>query len=546
MHHSGPEVPDDDDHLMHRGGMMTTTSDRSSMTRAGWMLGACLALIVPSHYPAVAQSVGQPAATACENLASMQLPNTRITMSQRVEAGAFVAPAPPPIPIPQDFSRVPAFCRVAATITPVPGSEIKIEVWLPSAGWNGKFVGVGNGGFSGAIWYMAMAEPLQLGYAVAATNTGHDGDQADASFAVGHPERMADFAWRAVNQMTVKAKAIITAHYGRSARHAYWVGCSTGGRQGLKEAQRFPADYDGIVAGAPANNWVPLMAHAVNVQRTMTDSAVGLTPRHLGLLKTAAIAACDAKDGVTDKVVEDPRNCAFDPGTVQCKGGETQNCLSARQVAAVRSLYAGVRNPRTGATLMPGPTPGGEPAWMVFTPRIFPIGVNFFRDLIIRDAGWNAATFDLDRDVARAFAEDNAEVTTMKSNLSEFIASGGKLLLWHGWTDAMIPAKNTVDYYESVLTASGRDARNAVRLFMVPGVDHCSGGEGTFVFDALQAIDAWVKGSQAPDRIVAQRPMPGGAPRTRPLCAYPQVARYRGTGSTDDERNFECGMPVPD
>ena len=439
---------------------------------------------------------------------------------------------------------MPAFCRVAATITPVPDSEIKMEVWLPADGWNGKFVGVGNGGFSGAIWYFSMAEPLQRGYAVAGTNTGHDGDQADASFALGHPERLTDYAWRAVNEMTLAAKAIVAAHYGRNPRHAYWIGCSSGGRQGLKEAQRFPADYDGIVAGAPANNWVPLMAYAVNIQRVITDSAVGLTPRHLSMVKAAAIAACDANDGVTDHVVEDPRRCSFDPATLQCKGTGAQECLTAGQVAAVRSLYAGVANPRTGALLIPGPTPGGEPAWALFSPGVFPIGASYFRDMVMRDASWNLASFDPGRDIARALAEDRAEITTTKTNLSQFVARGGKLLLWHGWTDAMIPAKNTIEYYDRVRADGGRQAASSVRLFMLPGVDHCSGGEGTYSFDALDTIDAWVDRGQAPERIVARRPLEGGAVRTRPLCPYPQVARYRGTGSTDDERNFVCAMPA--
>jgi feruloyl esterase len=389
-----------------------------------------------------------------------------------------------------------------------------------------------------------MAEPLELHYAVASTNTGHDGDQADASFALGHPEKLTDYAWRAVHEMTVAAKAIITARYGRSPRQSYWVGCSNGGRQGLKEAQRFPADYNGIAAGAPANNAVPIAAYMVNVQRALTDSALGFTPRHLALLSAAAVAACDANDGVTDKVVEDPQSCAFDPGTVQCSSADTQNCLTASQVAVVRSLYGGVVNPRSGATLIPGPTPGGEPMWVVFRPGILPFGVNYFRDIVMQDASWDPQTFDLDRDVARGLAEDTAGITAMTANLGEFISRGGKLLLWHGWIDAWVPAKNTIEYYERVLAATGRGAGSAVRLFMVPGVNHCGVGDGT-LFDALQVIDAWAERGQAPKRIVTQRPAQGDVPaRTRPLCPYPQIARYRGTGSTDDEGSFECGMPM--
>jgi len=502
-----------------------------------------LALSVIDARPVFAQSGGRETATPCESIASLALPNTRVTVAVPVAAGAFVAPAPPPFPMPTDFSRMPAFCRVAATIAPVPESEIKIEVWLPAAGWNGKFVGIGNGGMSGAIWYFAMAEPLSLGYAVASTNTGHDGGQADSRFAVGQPEKLTDFSWRAVNEMTVKAKAIIIAHYGRAARYSYWVGCSAGGRQGVVEAQRFPADYDGISAGAPAYNMVPLMAFAAKAQGFMTDRSLGLGLPQLNLIKAAAIAACDARDGVTDRVVEDPRTCAFDPGTLLCADGNTTNCLTTQQVAAVRSLYEGVKNSRTGATLMPGPAPGGEPAWNLMRPGVFPIGGNFFRQFVMRDSTWTPSMMDVDRDVMRAIAEDVAGLTVVEADLSGYFARGGKLLLWHGWTDALISAHSTIDYHQRVMASSGSGARNGMRLFMLPGVDHCNGGEGTFVVDVLGVIDAWVTSGQAPDRIVAQRPLPGSTPRTRPLCAYPQVARYRGQGSTDEERNFACAAP---
>ena len=506
---------------------------------ARWILGAWMALTAFAQEPVLAEAGGRQTAASCENLVSISLPDTRITLAQPVAAGAFTAP-PPPFGPPPDYSRLPRFCRVTATIAPVPDSEIKIEVWLPVEGWNGKFVGVGNGGFSGDIPHFMMGNPLQAGYAVAATNTGHDGGGADASFAVGHPEKLTDFGWRAVHELAVKAKAIITAHYGRAPRLAYWTGCSSGGRQGLKEAQRFPADFDGIIAGAPAHNFMPLLAYATQVQRVMTDTAIRLTGRHLNLIKSAMLSACDANDGVTDSVVENPRRCAFDVGSLACSATNAQNCLNPRQLDAVRSLYAGAVNTRAGTTLMPGPSQGGEPLWQAFTPRAFPIGANYFRDMVVRDASWTPAMFDMDRDLARALADDPAELMTTKTDLRAYIARGGKLLLWHGWTDAMIPARSTIEYYEAVLAASGREASNAVKLFMLPGVDHCAGGEGADVFDALQAIDAWVDRGQAPERIVASRPLPAGASRTRALCPYPMIARYRGTGSTDEERNFEC------
>ena len=519
---------------------------RKSRTMRAVIAVVVVGLICGAGAPAAAQRVARAAPpAACGNLASLTFPDAKVTRAERVPAGAFTAPAPPPVPVPIDYSGLPAFCRVAATIAPAPDSAIKMEIWMPIDNWNGKFVGVGNGGFSGEIWYFAMAEPLSRGYAVAGTDTGHEGDQADASFAVGHPEKLVDFGWRAVHEMTLKSKAIIAQHYGTMAHRSYWVGCSSGGRQGLKEAQRFPGDYDAISAGAPASNWIPLMAHAANIQRLLTDSSRGMPPPALSLLKEAAIAACDARDGVTDRVVDDPRSCSFDPGTLQCREGNATSCLTPQQVDTARSIYAGVANPRTGETIMPGPMPGGEPDWFAFTPKVFPIGANYWRDQVMKDPNWTVASLDLDKDMARARALDTAELTTTNADLRPFFARGGKLLLWHGWTDGLIPAQSTIDYYQSVLGTSGPGAAASMRLFMLPGVDHCAGGEGAFMMDALGVLDAWVENTQPPDRIVARRPLPGGALRTRPLCSYPQVARYLGQGSTDDERNFECTSPAP-
>jgi feruloyl esterase len=516
------------------------------------LMSRCLAFFVCGF--AAAATRGSPVASqtgtalrapvSCENLASHAGPGTRITVAERVAAGAFTPPGQLREFLPSTFQEMPAFCRIAATLSPVAGSEIKIEVWMPAEGWNGKLVGVGNGGLSGAIWHFAMVDPLQRGYAVAATNGGHDGGGADASFAIGNPARLADYSWRAVHEMTVKAKAFAAAHYGRHARHAYWVGCSTGGRQGLMEAQRFPADYDGIVAGAPAYNWVPLMAWAVVVQRIATDPEVALSRPQLTLLQNAAIAACDARDGVTDRVAENPASCAFDPAQLECRDGHTSNCLTARQVRAVRALYAGVVNPRNGVTMMPGTAPGGELQWLEFRDNAFPIGANYFRDIVIGDPAWTIERFDVDRDTARAMVQDKAGMTLTRRDLRQYFRRGGTLLLWHGWTDGLIAAQSSIDYYQSVLAASGAAATSGARLFMLPGVDHCGEGGGPSEFDRLALIDMWVERGQAPDRIVAKRPAQGDTPaRTRPLCAFPGIARYRGEGSTDDERNFVCASP---
>ena len=508
-------------------------------------LFGCVTLAACNRAPADDAAARASTPASCESLAALALPDTKVTKVERVEAGAFVAPPlPPGPPISVDYSTLPAFCRVSATAAPTPDSAIKFEVWLPVEGWNGKFVAVGNGGFSGLIFYFDMAEPLRRGYAVAGSDTGHEGDLADASFAVGHPEKLVDFAWRAVHETTVKSKAIVTALYSKPARRSYWLGCSTGGRQGLKEAQRFPDDFDGISAGAPANNWVPLMAYGAKVQQLVTDPKGGLAPPQLTLLTEAAIAACDARDGVTDRVVEDPRSCTFDPGTLACAAGKSSGCLTPSQVATARSLYAGVVNPRTGEKIFPGPAPGGELQWAAYAPGVFPIAANYWRDQVTGDPNWTPAMLDLDKDLARARSLDTAEVTATDPNLSAFVARRGKLLLWHGWTDGLIPAQNTIDYYESVLATTGAEqVKDSVRLFMAPGVDHCSGGEGTFMIDALGAIDTWVESGKAPEQLVASRPLAAGARRTRPLCPYPQIARYRGQGSTDDASNFACVPP---
>jgi feruloyl esterase len=520
-----------------------------------WLIGllavvplcGCVALAACNRAPADDTAASKSTPASCETLAAIALPNTKVTMVERVEAGAFVAPPlPPGPPVSVDYSTLPAFCRVAATTAPTPDSAIKFEVWLPVEGWNGKFVAVGNGGFSGTIFHFDMAEPLRRGYAVAGSDTGHEGGLADASFAVGHPEKLVDFAWRAVHETTVKSKAMVTALYSKPPRRSYWVGCSTGGRQGLKEAQRFPDDFDGISAGAPANNWVPLMAYGATVQHLVTDPKSGLAPPQLTLLKEAAIAACDVRDGVTDRVVEDPRSCAFDPGALACTAGKSSACLTPSQVETARSIYAGIVNPRTGQKIFPGPAPAGELQWGAYAPGVFPIAANYWRDQVTGDPNWSPAKLDLDKDLARARSLDTAEVTATDPNLSAFVARRGKLLLWHGWTDGLIPAENTIDYYESVLATTGAEQVNdSVRLFMAPGVDHCSGGEGAFMIDTLGAIDTWVESGTAPEQLVASRPLSGGGRRTRPLCPYPQVARYRGQGSTDDASNFACEPPPP-
>jgi Tannase and feruloyl esterase len=495
---------------------------------------------------------GNPAAT-CEGLAALALPHTKITSAQNVAAGAFAPASLVALRGMPPASELPAFCRVAAKIKPTLDSDIGIEVWMPASGWNGKFVSVGNGGWAGQIPYQLMALALTRGYAAAGTDTGHEGDMVDAGFAVGHPERMIDFGYRAVHEMTVKAKAVIEAFYGKGPRHSYWDGCSTGGKQGLTEAQRFPYDYDGIIAGAPANFFTHLVASGIwNAQ------ALSNIPREKhAMIHKAVLEACDSLDGVQDGLLEDPTRCHFDPKLLLCKQADGPDCLTPAQVEAVSKIYAGARNPRTREQIFPGLEPGSEPGWAFFFPSPTsgpPISASYFKYLL-ENPQWDFRTLNFDTDVALADKRHKVILNAMDLNLKAFVARG-KLILYHGWRDPAIAPLNTVNYYNSVVaTLGGREAtERSVRLFMIPGLYHC--GAGVWLFDAIGALDKWVEQGQAPDRIIASHfsnpgfnvyvdisPWSsafGKVDRTRPLCPYPQIAKYTGHGSTDDAANFVC------
>lgn len=428
----------------------------------------------------------------------------------------------------------------------MPDSEIKFEVWMPAEGWNGKFAGTGNGGSAGFIFYADMVEPLARGYAVANTDTGHDGGLGDWSFAVGHPEKLVDAGYRAVHEMTDKSKAIIAAHYGTRAQQSYWTGCSAGGWQGLGEANRFPEDYDAIAARAPATDVALQQAVSVLVQQATSDPAGALTRDTLRIVSKAATAACDAADGVRDQVITDPLTCKFDPEVLQCTERNRSNCLTPHQVQWVKRIYRGVVNPRTGEHTYPGPEPTSEPDWIPpawVSSEITAIGPNYFRDVVFANPRWDMWSFDFDADILRARKQDGG-VTLRNPDVSAFTQRGGKLLLWHGWSDGAIPPRNTINYYSSVVATMGADkVRDEVRLFMAPGVNHCGGGEGAFMIDYFSVLERWVEDGKAPDRIIASRPLEGGAVRTRPLCPYPQIARYKGKGNTDDASNFDCVAP---
>lgn len=485
------------------------------------------------------------ATSSCESLLSLALENAKITLAEVVPPGTFV-PHGKSSAISQ-FGQLPAFCRVAATLTPSADSDIKIEVWLPMADWNGKFEGVGNGGWAGTITYDWLAAALQEGYATASTDTGHVG--GNASFAIGHPEKIIDFAYRAVHEMAVKSKAIIAAFYGRAPRFSYFTGCSTGGRQGLMEAQRYPDDFDGIIAGAPANDQTDLSAWRIAVEaKVLQNPASVVSPAKLGVVNRAVLAACDAIDGVTDGLLTDPRQCHFDPATLLCRGAEQDDCLTAPQVEAVKMGYAPAKR-NTGELIFPGLVPGGETGWEMLTaakPEPGSIDVGMFRFLAHEDPAWDWRTFDLDRDTS-LIDKKAGFIDAVNPDLSAFRAHGGKLLLYHGWNDGgsggAISPLNTINYYSSVLAKMGSQQEDWMRLFMLPGMAHCGGGCGPNQVNWMAALERWRESGIAPDRVSASRVSDNHVNMTRPICAYPAVAKYTGVGSTNDAANFVCKTP---
>jgi len=494
-------------------------------------------------------------AATCESLASLALPHTTITRAQTVPAGAFAAtPAgilEPGAPSFRPYNALPSFCRVTATLAPSTDSDITIEVWMPMAGWNGKLMGLGNGGWAGNISVQALAVGLSRGYAVTTTDTGHT--TRDGSFAFGHPEKLIDFGHRAVHEMTVQAKALTRAFYGTASTRSYWDGCSTGGNQGLSEAQRYPEDYDGIIAGAPANYFTHLMAYSMWVaDATLRDPASYIPKEKFSVIHEAALKACDAQDGIKDDAIDDPTRCRFDPALLQCPAEDAPNCLTASQVGAAKKIYAGARNPRTGELIYPGLEPGSELGWtgMAGGPGPFSISADYYKYVVFKNPAWDFKTMDFDRDVAAGDAVGAGVVNATSPNLRGFFGRGGKLLMYHGWSDMLISPRNSVNYYTSVAQTMGGEAsvRDSIRLFMAPGMGHCAGGDGPSNFDKVSLLEAWVEQGKAPDRIVASRLAAGRVDRTRPLCPYPQAALYSGTGDTNDAANFVCkvpGLPLP-
>jgi hypothetical protein len=521
-------------------------------------------------------ALAQPADDKCAALAGLTLPGANITTAKTVAAGMF-AGAPDPYTGADHssfYKTLPAFCRVVAVATPTSDSSITIEVWMPPAGWNGRLQGLGNGGFAGHIETEELGGAMAKGYAATATDAGHTGGPIDANWALGHPEKIIDFGHRGIHEMTRVAKLIVEQFYGSAPQHAYFDGCSDGGREALMEAQRYPADYDGILAGAPANNWTALLSMAAADTDALIVPAGGFIPQSkVATIANAVTAACDEIDGVRDGILNDPRHCKFDPVSIQCKEGQdTDKCLTRPQVTALKVIYAGLRDAK-GKMVHPGYLPGAEVGtaggfggWEAWITGQAPeqsalsyFAIGYFSYMVFEKTDWDVKTFNVDRDLPIARQKTAAALDAVNPNLSAFRAHGGKLILFHGWNDPAIPAVNTVNYYEEVIGSVGRaNVDSFVRLYMVPGMQHCFAGPGADLFgqsaadpgtsdpqrNVRTALESWVEKGNAPGILIASK-VSGANPAgpvtmTRPLCPYPQSAKYKGSGDPNRAENFVC------
>lgn len=529
---------------------------------------------------------GPAAAASCDSLASLSLADATVTTAQSITSGSFTPPgAATPL------TGLPPFCRVAITSTPTSDSLIKLEVWIPlGAAWNGKYEQLGCGGFCGSITYAGLAEAITRGYASAATDDG-DNTGGLPIFALGHPQKIIDFGFRALKETTDNAKVVIAAFRGEGPARSYFNGCSDGGREALMEAQRFPNDFDGIIVGSPANDWTDLFVGFIwNEQALLENPASYVPPGLLQVLSTAALAQCVAQDGgvPTDAFLNDPRDCHFDPASVQCTSGQDPNtCLSAAQVETARKIYSGPHNPNTGELIFPGYEPGSEsnlanwPAWIVGASRGADLSGNiaqgealqeffgngFFADFVFMNPSFDFKTLNFTTDVTLARNKFGNIINSTNPDLRPFERHGGKMIHYVGWADSAIAPMNSVNYYNAVngvLRGEARhdndgggfeEIREFYRLFMVPGMSHCAGGLGANAFgngvdapvidarhDLLKALDLWVEQGVAPDVIVGTHYVNDTPPQVqyqRPLCPFPQVARFEG-GDSNDADSFDC------
>ena len=515
-------------------------------------------------------------AADCTGLKALEVPHGTITSADIIGDGVFhedtaVGRAG------RTYTGLPAFCRVRGLSTPVPGSEIEFEVWLPQRNWTGRLHMIGGGAYNSNIAYQQMISRLRAGDVAVATNTGHKG--AELTFVIGHPESIADFAHRAVHESVVAAKQVTKAYYDAPAHHAYFSGCSTGGYQGLTEAQRYPDDFDGIIAGAPGNNrsnlnlaflWQFLSNHRPG------DNEHQIVPTEkLAMINRAAVAACDRMDGVTDGVINDPRACHFNLASLKCTAADGPNCLTSEQIDAVQKMYDGPKDKRTGKPLYPGFVASAEggvanadekyPGWSEFWANPAhpdePARADFFRYWVNDDPKWDWWAFNWGSDIDAVRAKIGKITDSTDTDLSRFQSHRGKMMMFIGWQDPVGAAGEAINYYEGVEAHAGSKTQDFVRLYMVPGMVHCAGGPGATNFstatrdstppvsdaqhDMAVALQDWVEKGIVPESLIATKYESGKGPDgkiafQRPLCVYPKVARYKG-GPQESADSFTCG-----
>ncbi len=503
-------------------------------------------------------------ADQCTALAAKFIGNAKVTKAEVVTSGTFQEGG-------TALTGLPPFCHVRGTAKASPRSNIGFAVWLPLTNWNGRIQMVGNGGYGGQMNYGQLATLLKAGSVAAATDAGHVGPSTDFSFGKDNDEAVADWGYRSVHETIVPTKAMVTTFYGKPADKTYFLGCSTGGHQGLVEAVKYPDDFDGILAGAPANNRTNLnlsfLWRFVVVHPQGDNTRTIMTPDDLKKANTAAMAQCDAQDGVRDGVIVNPPACKFDVKKMVCTGPQSSNCLSEEHAEVMNKIYEPLKRKDTGEEIYVGWPVGsewvdGSGGWHNYwhdaeNPQQ-PMRAGYFRDWAYNDPSWDWWKFDFAKDVdfvRKRMGDIGAHM--LETDLSAFKKRGGKIILYHGWADHIVSGLDTVKYFEKV-QKDNTGAGGFTRLFMVPGMGHCSGGPGAtnFTFDmtsdmtsdadsdAVLALQRWVEEGQAPERIVSTRYRDGtresGVALTRPLCAWPKVASYSGNGATDDAANFVC------
>jgi feruloyl esterase len=483
------------------------------------------------------------ASTTCDSLKTLSTPQATVVGADVVPAGIFTLPPPPPppagapaTPAPPPPEPIPQHCRVKLTLKPSADSNIYSELWMPTENWNGRLLVVGNGGFAGSIQgYGDMQIALRLGYATAATDTGHNvADGPNGMFALGHPEKIVDFAYRAVHETTVEAKRLIKAYYDRNAQYSYFKGCSTGGRQAVMAAQRFPEDYDGIIAGALANRHIYMHTAGFARQTVLARHPdMAISPEKAKVVNDAVMSKCDT---LHEGFLNNPQQCTFSFSSLLCKGAESNECLTSAQLKAVETFYGGLKNSK-GELIFAGQAIGNPLPALRSSNEINVIDT--VRIWAFQDPNYDWRTFDLDRDMP-VIDRKIGFVDATDPDLQKFKARGGKLLLYAGWADTGITPVNTVEYYESVVKKMGKTATDFTRLFMVPGMGHCRGGDGPDSFDTIGTLEQWREKGVAPATIAATNKRSG---LSRPLCVYPQYAKYSGTGDLKDAANWVCIAP---